>query len=175
MRRKTLERIGRLMGGTAILHVGGMTEAEINTRKELATRTADALRGALREGVLSGGGSALLACQPRLRAMLANSHSAEEGAAYQILLNALEVPFRTILENAGEDPGKALALANGMKPNQMFDVIQRRVVDAWESGVLDSAAVVKAAVHSAVRSAALALTIDVFVHRRKPPVTTDPD
>ncbi len=57
----------------------------------------------------------------------------------------------------------------------MFDVLRGQVVNVSTAGVLDSAAVQKAALHSAVRSAAMALTIDVFVHRRKPPVVTEPD
>ncbi len=175
LHNKTLERIGRLSGGTAILHVGGLTQTEIETRKELAGRAADAVRGALREGVLPGGGTAWLACRPRLRQALKECCSLEERAACTILLAALETPFRTILENAGFDPGEGLSRLAEAGPDHMFDVLRGQVVNVSTAGVLDSAAVQKAALHSAVRSAAMALTIDVFVHRRKPPVVTEPD
>jgi chaperonin GroEL len=174
-RSRIRDRIGRLSGGSASLEVGGITETEIETRKELAQRTADALRGVVKGGVLPGGGSALLACLPAIRDLLAQSTSADERAAYQILLAALETPFRTLVKNSGYSPGAILGRLDGRAPGFGFDIHTGEVVDMLEAGILDVASVQKEALHSAVRSAGLALTIDTIVHRKKPPVVADPD
>jgi chaperonin GroEL len=174
-RSRIRDRIGRLSGGSASLEVGGITESEIETRKELAQRTADALRGVVKGGVLPGGGSALLACRPAIRDLLAQSTSADERAAYRILLAALETPFRTLVENSGHSPGAILGRLDSKAPGFGFDIHTGEVVDMLEAGIMDVASVQKEALHSAVRSAGLALTIDAIVHRKKPPVVSDPD
>jgi chaperonin GroEL len=174
-RARIRDRIGRLLGGSASLEVGGITETEIETRKDLAQRTADALRGVVKGGVLPGGGSALLACRPAIQDLLVQSKSTDERAACQILLAALETPFRTLLENSGHSPGAILGRLDGRVPGFGFDIHTGAVVDMLEAGILDVAAVQKEALHSAVRSAGLALTIDTIVHRKKPPVVADPD
>lgn len=167
-RRKLQERIGKLMGGSAVLWVGGATEPEIKARKELAERTADALRGAVREGVLPGGGVSLLACRPALQRRLDQSADADERAAYQILIKAVEAPIRTILANAGYDASEVMAKIKLAGAGHGFDVRCGQITDMAQAGIWDAAAVQKAAVHSAVASAALALTTDVLVHHKEP-------
>jgi chaperonin GroEL len=164
-RRKLRERIGKLMGGSATLWVGGVTEIEIERRKELADRTADALRGAIVEGVLPGGGVSLLACRPALQQMADQSTDPDERAAYRILVRALEEPIRTILTNAGHDASEVMAEIKQAGTGYGFDVRSGQVVDVAQAGILDAASVQKEAVHSAVAGAALALTVDVLVHR----------
>jgi chaperonin GroEL len=174
VRRKIQERLGKLMGGAATLWVSGMTKTEVEARKELAERTSSALRGAIREGVVPGGGVSLLACQPVLQALI-DAHAtsdcpeADERAAYRILLRALAEPIRTIIANAGYDPSEVLAEIKLAGPGHGFDANAQQVVDVIDAGILDVAAVQKAIVHSAVASAALALTTDVLIHRKKPP------
>lgn len=168
-RKKLRERIGKLMGGSATLWVGGLTETEITARKELAQRTADALRGTIMEGVLPGGGVALLACRPALQKLLDQSTDADERAAYRILIRALEEPIRTILTNAGYDASEVMAEIKRAGPGYGFDVRSGKIVNAVEAGILDAAAVQKEAMHSAIAGAALALTVDVLVQRRYPP------
>jgi chaperonin GroEL len=165
-REKLLQRIGKLLGGSATLWVGGATELEIETRKELAERTAAAVRGALLEGVLPGGGVALLSCRPALRRRLEQSDHEDERAAYHILIKAVEVPLRTIVSNAGFDASEIMAEVRQVGPGRGFDVMRERVVDVLQAGIYDIAVVHKAAVYSAISSAALALTVDVLVHRR---------
>jgi chaperonin GroEL len=175
-RTRIRDRIGRLSGGAAIIEIGGITESEIETRKELAQRTADALRGVIKGGVLPGGGSALLACRPAVQDLLAQSTAADERAAYRILLAALETPFRSLVENSGyASPGAILSRIAGKAPTSGFDLQTGQVVDMVDAGILDIATVQKEAIYSAVLSAGLALTIDTIVHRKKPPVVTDPD
>jgi chaperonin GroEL len=173
VRKKLRERIGKLMGGSATLWVGGVAEREIDVRKELAQRTSDALRGAIVEGVLPGGGVCLLACRPALQRMLARSGDPDERAAYRILIRALGEPIRTILTNAGYDASEVMAEIKQAGPGFGFDARCGQVVDVAQAGIFDVASVQKAAVHSAVASAALALTIDILVHPKKPQESVD--
>ncbi|UCC62324.1 MAG: chaperonin GroEL [Anaerolineae bacterium] len=167
-RRKLQQRIGKLMGGSATLWVGGATETEIGARKELAKRTADALRGAVREGVVPGGGVSLLACRPALQQRLDQSTSPDERAAYRILIKAVEAPIRTILANAGYDASEVMAEIRLADRGHGFDVRSGRIVDMAQAGIWDAAAVLRAAVHGAVASAALALTTEVLIHHKEP-------
>jgi chaperonin GroEL len=174
LRQKLQGRIGRLMGGSATLWIGGTTEGQIQARRELAERTAGALRGVVREGMLPGGGVSLLACHQPLRERLDCSAGADERAAYQILIKAMEAPIRAILVNAGYDAGEVMAKVRLAGNGHGFDVRSREVVDMAQAGIWDAAAVLKTAVHSAVSGAALALTTDVLVHHKKPQQATEP-
>lgn len=177
LREKLLKRIGKLLGGSATLWIGGATELEITTRKELAERTAAAMRGAMMEGVLPGGGVALLACHPVLQQMLDQSADTDERAAYRILIKAMEEPIRTIVSNAGYDAYEVMAqikLAGPFdgaqdRPGYGFDVTSGHIVDMMQAGIWDAAIVQKSAVYAAISSAAQALTIDVLVHRQEQP------
>jgi chaperonin GroEL len=162
------QRIGKLLGGSATLWVGGVTERQINARVEAAKRAATAVRGALREGVVPGGGVALWDCRPVLQQMLAAASDPDERAACRILIEALATPIRTIIHNAGFDPDEALAEIRHAGPGHGFDVVRERVVKMADAGIFDSAAVQKSAVYAAIGSAAQALTIDVMVHHRQP-------
>jgi chaperonin GroEL len=166
---RLLQRLGKLMGGSAALMVGGISPGAIEARMELAKRTAGAMRGAMRDGVVPGGGVALLNCREPLRECLQSAADTDERAAYNILLQALEAPFRAILENAGLWPGRALAEIERLGPHYGYDVLARQVVDLREAGLFDAAPVVKGAVRAAVAGAALALTTEAIVHRRNPP------
>ncbi len=173
-RRELRQRIGKLMGGSATLHVGGITEVEVEERKELAKRTADAMRAAIRGGALPGGGVAFLACRSSLRERLERSTEADERAAYRMLLDAVETPIRTVVSNAGYDASEVLARLKLAGPGHGFDVRTGEIVDVVEAGIRDVANVQKRAVESAVRTAALALTVDVMIHRKNPEKAVTP-
>lgn len=173
-REKLQQRIGKLIGGSATLWIGGATELEIKTRKELAERTAQVLRGAVLEGVLPGGGAALLACRPFLQERLDQSSSADERAAYRILLRAMEELARTLLSNAGYDASEIMAKINRAGVGYGFDLNTRQVVDMAQAGIFDVAQVQQEAVRAAIATAALALTIDVLVHHKKPQESLEP-
>lgn len=173
--RKRLQgRIGKLMGGSATLWVGATTEVQIDARKELAKRTAEAMRGAIREGIVLGGGASLLACRPALQAIADQSDDPDKRAAYRILVKAMEAPIRTIISNAGYDASEVMAEVRLAGPNHGFDVRAGQVVDVTQAGILDAVSTLKAAVHGAVASAALALTVDVLIHRKEPPQSMQP-
>jgi chaperonin GroEL len=163
------ERIGKLISGSAVLWVGGYSPLAIEARKALAERTSEAMRGAIREGVLPGGGVALLACQEALQKRMRSAEDADERTAYSILLKAIQTPIRTLVANAGFEPDKVLHQILLAGPGFGFDVIHGQVVNMAQSGLFDASSVVKAATFNAVHGAALALTIDILIHRKYPP------
>jgi chaperonin GroEL len=173
--RKTLqERIGKIMGGSATLWVGGASETDIDQKKELAKRTAEAMRGAVHEGVVPGAGVALLECRPALRNAMEEAEGLEERAAYRILIRALEEPARTIMANAGYNVEEVMAQLKLAGLGHGFDVRKGELVDIREAGLVDVTTVQKEAVRGGVESAALALTVDVLIHRKEPPESVSP-
>lgn len=173
-RKRLRARVGKLMGGAAILWVGSATATEIEARKEVAERTAEALRNVVRDGVVPGGGVALLNCRLALQQRLKQIDDLEKRAAYQILVKAMEAPIRTILANAGYEASPVIAEIESAGSGYGFDVRCGKVVDMRQAGIWDAAAVLKAAVHGAVASAALALTTDVLVHKKRLLVSFQP-
>lgn len=168
-------RIGRLRGGSAVVYAGGSSESELRYQTELITRTIAALRSALLEGSLPGGGTALLRCVKRLRARYEESLDLHERAAWQILMKAAEAPCRTLLANAGhEAPGLVVAAVAAAANGAGYDLHAGRIVDMREEGVVDSAAALLAAARNGIAGAALALTVDTIVHRVNPPLAIEP-
>jgi len=167
-RRRLQERIGKLMGGVAVFWVGANTPLAVEARKALAERTIEAMRGAVKDGVLPGGGIALLSCQQTLQKKMNAAKDMDERVAYRILSKAVESPIRTLLENAGFEPYRVLNQIALAGPGSGFDVVGKQIVNMAEAGIYDSVATLKGAVFSAVHGAALALTIDVLVHMQDP-------
>ena len=173
-RQRLQQRLGKLMGGAATLWIGAATEPELEVRKALAERTAATLRGAVREGVVPGGGVSLLACRSTLQQKLDQSTTTDERAVYRILLTALEAPIWTILRNAGYEASEVMAQINRANAGYGFDVRSGQVVEMAQAGIWDVATVVKAAVRGAISSAALALTTDVLIHHKTPKQSAQP-
>lgn len=165
-RREFQRRLGKLFGGAANLYLGAATESEIETRKALAERATEALRGAMRDGVVPGGGAALLACRSPLQQRLTCSDDVDERAAYRILIRALEEPARVIAANAGCDPDAVLARVLDAPRGYGFDAEAGDVVEMAATGLLDAAATLKAAVHAGIGGAAIALTTGALVHHK---------
>jgi chaperonin GroEL len=174
-RKRLRERIGRLIGGAAVMWVGGLSPSHIEQRKAIAKYTSDTLRGIVAEGVVPGGGTALLDCTPVLRQRLDAAKDPDERAAYRILARALEIPMRIIAANSGYDASEVLADVKLAGPGHGFDVMSGRVVNMVDAGILDSAAVHKALIRDVVSTAGLALTIEVLVQRKDPPVGINKD
>jgi chaperonin GroEL len=168
-RKRLQERIGKMLGGSAVLWIGHPSPITAQARKELAERTAEAMRGAMHNGVLPGGGVALLACKPLLLEKYHRAVDTDERAAYRILARAVEAPIRTLLQNAGYEPIEILAQIAAAGGGNGFDVVQGKLVNMKEARIVDSTAVVREAAYRAIHGAALALTVDVLVHRSNPP------
>jgi len=164
-RERLRERIGKLMGGSATLWVGGHTELEVERRVEIAKRTAAAMRGAISEGVVAGGGIALMRCGRRLREKLENTDNPEARAAYRALIRAVQEPCRAILANAGYEPSAVLARVGINGAGDGFDAVTGEVVPMAEAGIFDPVVTQKAAAYAGISTAAQALTVDVVIHR----------
>ena len=175
LRKRTQDRIAVLLGTSVTLWIGGFTKTEIDARKSLAERAALTMRAALEEGVLPGGGIALLNCRCALEKRLAQAADPDERAAYRILIEALAAPAHAILRNAGYDPGDVMGQLLHESADTGFDVISGRLVNLCEAGILDSALVLKTSLRNAVSTAALALTIDSLVHLAKPEMIGKPE
>jgi chaperonin GroEL len=166
VRRTIEERIGRLAGVTATIHVGAHTPAEradLKLRIECAVKAA---RLALRDGVVGGGGAALVNCIPLLEVVHVNG---DEMVGVKALARALGEPMRTIVSNAGFEPGAIVCESRQRKDSEVFDVVRREWVDPWQTGLLDPLAVVLMALECGVSLATMALTADVLVHREHAP------
>lgn len=164
------DRIGQLMGGSATLITGGMTQRECEDRKSLAERVAKIIHNTLLDGVLPGGGIALLAIQPLLQEKRKHARDDDERAAYAMLSEAMEAPFRVLLANAGYDSGQIKSsMATQTGPDFGIDLKTGKITHMIEAGIVDPAFVIKEAVRSAIGGAGLLLTTDVIVHVKNPP------
>jgi chaperonin GroEL len=170
-RYKIRERIGKLAGQAAVIRVGAPTTAartELERRLEAAVATA---RAALQDGVVPGGGAALLACIPPIEAL---PLTGDESVGATLLAHALAEPMRTLTRNAGLDPAWIVHQSRQQGPARVFDLLHHQWVDPWQAGLLDPLAVTLAALETGVSAATMALTADVLVHRRHPPASVEP-
>ncbi|MCY3978186.1 MAG: hypothetical protein OXG23_08805, partial [Chloroflexi bacterium] len=153
-------RIGRLRGGSAVVYAFGSSESEMRYHRELITRAIATLRSALLEGILPGGGGALLRCAKKLRQCYQESVDLHEKAAWQILMKAAQAPGRMLLSNAGhEAPGVVIDEIQKGANGAGYDLRAGRIVNMHEDGVVDSAAALLAAARNGIGGAALALTV----------------
>ncbi|HEV8077679.1 MAG TPA: chaperonin GroEL, partial [Marinobacter sp.] len=141
-RDKLRERLARLSGGVAVIRVGAPAEAEMRARKDALDDAISATKAAVAEGILPGGGLALLRCTDRL---LKEEESAvgDERTGLQILRQALEIPARQIAQNSAVDGGVVVAKMLESKGNIGFDAAQKTYVDLMKSGIIDPTKVVR--------------------------------
>jgi len=168
----TQRRLGRMMGGTAILRVSGATDTEREARKILANRTVAGVRQAVLGGVVPGGGIALLNAQSALTCLPANHE--DEAIALKILGRALEEPLRAIAKNAGYQPDLIAEKVKTYPTGWGLDATTGNIVDMNQAKIFDALRVVEKVLEVAVSSAALALTTDVIVHHAKPVESLEP-
>jgi chaperonin GroEL len=161
------ERIGKILGGVAILRIGDALPTRMDSRIAIAKETAKSMRRAIRDGILPGGGVALLACRDALESAQYPTGDSDARAAKRIMRQALRQPIRALCHNAGYDSAK-LAELQGTPGGYGIDVRSGAIVDVIEAGIVDVASVLESALRGAVTSAALALTIDVLLHHKTP-------
>jgi chaperonin GroEL len=166
-------RIGKILGGTAILWVGGATDAEINFRKGVAERVVESIRGSIIKGIVPGGGMAYQACKPALKNAMLQASDPDEIAAYRILLGAMDAPFRTIVSNAGLNPDAVLTELQFSGPDAGYDVRAMKVVPRKQLEILDTTEVIQNAAFRSISGAALLLTVDVLVRHKNPETVAD--
>jgi len=166
-REKLEERLARLTGGVAILHIGGATEAELKERKDRADDAIHAVRAALEEGIVAGGGIALIRAAAQIDKIDTTGIDHDEKAGFAIVKKAAESPFRQIVANAGLDASQILGKVIEKKGDYGYNVVSGKYENLIAAGVIDPTKVVRIALENAVSAAGLLLTIECLIVDRK--------
>ncbi|MEZ6057279.1 MAG: chaperonin GroEL [Planctomycetaceae bacterium] len=161
-REKFQERLAKMTGGVAIISVGASTEAEMKQTKARMEDALHATRAAVEEGILPGGGVALIRSITAANAVKAKG---DERIGVDIIVRALEAPIRQIASNCGKDGAVIADEVKGMTDNVGYNAVNGEYVDMYKAGVIDPAKVVKSALRHAASIASLMLTTQVLVTR----------
>ncbi|MBV9221671.1 MAG: chaperonin GroEL, partial [Methylobacteriaceae bacterium] len=161
-REKLQERLAKLAGGVAVIRVGGATEVEVKEKKDRVDDALNATRAAVEEGIVAGGGVALLRAKTAVGKLKNANPDVQSGI--DIVLRALESPIRQIVENAGVEGsivvGKVL---ENTSETYGFDAQNEKYVDMIEAGIVDPAKVVRTALQDAASVAGLLITTEAMV------------
>ncbi|KVP55192.1 molecular chaperone GroEL [Burkholderia ubonensis] len=160
-REKLQERIAKLSGGVAVIKVGAATEVEMKERKARVEDALHATRAAVEEGIVPGGGVALLRARAALETL--RGANADQDAGIRIVLRALEEPLRQIASNAGEDPSVVLNRVLEQPGNFGWNAASDTYGDLMEMGVVDPTKVTRTTLQNAASVAGLILTTDAVV------------
>lgn len=155
-REKLEERLAKLSGGVAVIRVGAPSEQEMKAKKEALDDAISATKTAIAEGIVPGGGIALLRCRAAV-AKAAESYMGDEKTGIQILQRALESPCRQIADNSAVDGGVVIDHVEQGQGNFGFDAARKEYVDLMERGIVDPVKVVRIALENAVSAAGVLL------------------
>lgn len=159
------ERIGKLSGGVAVIRVGAATETEMKYLKLKIEDAVNATKAAIAEGIVAGGGSALLKVSRKLEAKFKErSENVEFSAGYAVLVEALKEPLRQIALNAGEEPGVVMNEVAKGGASSGYDALNNIfVTDMFEAGIIDPVKVTRSAVENAASAVSILLTTEVAI------------
>ena len=160
-REKLQERVAKLAGGVALVKVGAATEVEMKEKKMRVEDALHATRAAVEEGVVAGGGTALIRTKQAIAGLKGDND--EQDAGIKIVLRAMEEPMRQIVANAGEEPSVIVNAVSQEKGNYGYNAQTGAFGDMIEMGVLDPAKVTRTALQNAASVAGLILTTDCMV------------
>ncbi|MEI9406912.1 chaperonin GroEL [Mesorhizobium argentiipisi] len=161
-KEKLQERLAKLAGGVAVIRVGGATESEVKEKKDRIDDALNATRAAVEEGIVPGGGVALLRARSALSGL--TGANADVTAGISIVLRALEAPLRQIAENSGVEGSIVVGkLSDSKDHNQGFDAQNEVYVDMIKAGIVDPAKVVRTALQDAGSIAALLITAEAVI------------
>jgi chaperonin GroEL len=162
-REKLQERLAKLAGGVAVIRVGGSTEVEVKEKKDRVDDALNATRAAVEEGIVPGGGTALLRAKKAVEAL--TSDNADIRAGIKIVLRAVEAPIRQIAENAGVEGSIVVGRILDNKGSETFgfNAQTEEFVDMLEAGIVDPAKVVRTAIQDAASVAGLLITTEAMV------------
>jgi chaperonin GroEL len=161
-REKLQERLAKLAGGVAVIRVGGATEVEVKERKDRVDDAVHATKAAIEEGVVAGGGAALLYATNAINGLSTENRDQQVGV--EIVRNALKAPMRQIVENAGaEGPIVVGKLLEKGEVNWGFDAQANEYKDMFQAGIIDPTKVVRTALQDAASVAGLVLTSEAMV------------
>jgi len=159
-REKLEERLAKLVGGVSMVRVGAHTESATKEKKARVEDALHATRAAVLEGIVPGGGVALLRCIPRVKRMRLEG---DEKIGAQVVEKALSAPMRQIADNGGRNGSLVVEKAAGMKHNMGYDAEEDRFRDMMLAGIVDPAKVVRTALMNAASIAGLMLTCEAIV------------
>ncbi|HWE18394.1 MAG TPA: chaperonin GroEL [Hyphomicrobiaceae bacterium] len=155
-KEKLKERLAKLAGGVAVIRVGAPSESEMKSKKEALDDAISATKAAVSEGIVAGGGLALLRCVDAVAEVEAQCEG-DERTGVQILKRALDAPARQIADNSAVDGGVVVARTLEGKGNHGFDAARKQYVDLVEAGIIDPTKVVRIALENAVSVASVLL------------------
>ena len=161
-REKLQERLAKLAGGVAVVQVGAATEVELKEKKHRIEDALSATRAAIEEGIVAGGGTALLRCRASVNAV-ADSLNGDEATGARIISAALDAPTKLIAANAGHEGAVIVQRVEAESGSIGFDAARGEMVDLIEAGVIDPVKVTRAALQNAASIAGLLLTTEVLV------------
>lgn len=168
-KEKLHERLAKLAGGVAVIRVGAPAEAEMKAKKEALDDAISATKAAVAEGIVPGGGLALLRCIAAVE-QEESSCAGDERTGMQILKRALEIPARQIAENSAVDGGVVVARMLAGQGNYGFDAGRKEYVDLVEAGIIDPTKVVRVALENAVSVASVLLLTEATMTEIPEPV-----
>ena len=157
-KEKLQERLAKLAGGVAVLYVGAASEVEMKEKKDRVDDALHATRAAVEEGIVAGGGVALLRSRSKLDSLKANND--DEATGIQIISRALESPLRTIVENAGGEGSVGVSKVIEGKDSFGYDAKSDKYVDLFKSGIIDPKKVTRIALENAASVAGMILTTE---------------
>ena len=157
-KEKLQERLAKLAGGVAVLYVGAASEVEMKEKKDRVDDALHATRAAVEEGIVAGGGVALLRSRSKLDSLKANND--DESTGIQIITRALESPLRTIVENAGGEGSVVVSKVLDGKDSFGYDAKSDKYVDLFKSGIIDPKKVTRIALENAASVAGMILTTE---------------
>ena len=161
-REKLQERLAKLAGGVAVIRVGGATEVEVKERKDRVDDAVHATKAAIEEGVVAGGGVALLYASKAINGL--NTENGDQKVGVEIVRNALKAPVRQIAENAGAEGAIVVGkLLEKGEVNWGFDAQSNEYKDMFKAGIIDPTKVVRTALQDAASVASLVLTSEAMV------------
>ncbi len=160
-KEKLQERVAKLAGGVAVIKVGAATEVEMKEKKDRVDDALHATRAAVEEGIIPGGGVALLRARAAIKALKGDNH--DQDAGIRIVLRALEEPLRAIAANAGDEPSVVVAKVEAGQGNFGYNAATGGYGDLLEMGVIDPTKVTRTALQNAASVASLILTTDATV------------
>ena len=173
-REKLQERLAKLAGGVAVINVGAATEVEMKEKKLRIEDALAATRAAVEEGIVPGGGTALLSAIPAVKALV-KKLTGDEKTGAEIILRAIEAPIRQIAKNAGLDGSVILNnITRSKNPNYGFDAYKNTYVDMVEAGIIDPTKVTRSALQNAASIASTLLTTESSVTDIPEPVPPMP-
>ena len=167
-KEKLQERLAKLSGGVAVIKVGAATETEMKEKKLRIEDALNATKAAVEEGIVAGGGVALIDCIPAVKALV-NKVEGDEKTGVKIVLRALEEPVRQIAENAGFEGSVIVSKIKAKPAGVGFDAYNETFVNMIDNGIVDPTKVTRSALQNASSVASMVLTTEALVVEKKDP------